>query len=344
MKFVTRKSKRRTTPMKDQSYMLRRRHMRTFAIVALLSAAWIGSAAAEVTSGKWTGGNPENNDPFFMCLNVSEDGLRLTPVGTQCLGNQGTEQRSIDLNWQSGTTPQNFKCNQNSYRRADQGDVAIGEDGSFTHTFQNASVNTTVTGQFDAAGTSVSGTARTIYCNQWIGCIDCSVEWSATPAAAGPPETVDPPATPAPAPPPGSVAPSGITPGQWAGGNPGSDDPFSICLNVSSDGQRLTASGTQCTGDQGQNQNSIDLQYQAGKTPDESRCNANVNRGASLGDLQIGAQGYFTHTFSNAYVNTTLTGRFDPTTQTAEGTANVTNAWTNCTVRWTATPAGAGTQ
>jgi hypothetical protein len=337
MSYVGRKSKRRRTPMKNQSHKSRRRQMRTFAIVVLLSAAWIGSAAAAVTPGKWTGGDPGSNTPFFMCLNVSEDGQRLTAVGTQCLGNQGQQRNVLDINWQSGTTPEGFGCNQNSYRGATQGDLVIGTDGTFTHTFNNAAVKTTVTGQFDSAGTSVSGTARTIVSNFFFS-INCSVDWTATPAAAGPPDTVDPPSTPAPAPPPGSTAPSGLTPGQWVGGNPG-NTPFSICLNVSQDGQRVTSVGTQCTGNQGQNRRSVDINWQSGTTPDGSRCNQNSYRGADQGDLQIGQQGYFTHTFNNAFVNTTVTGKFDPATQTAEGTARTINPHTNCAVRWTARPA-----
>jgi hypothetical protein len=111
-----------------------------------------------------------------MCLHVSDDGQRLTANGTQCTGNQGQRRNSIDIQWQSGTTPDEETCNQNSYRGASQGDLQIAPDGTFVHTFNNAWVNTTVTGKFDPTQGTVSGTARTIAPG-----IDCQIEWTATP-------------------------------------------------------------------------------------------------------------------------------------------------------------------
>ncbi len=151
--------------------------IQTLAILALCSVAWVGVVEAQgITPGKWVGGNPSSEDPYFICLNVSDDGQRLTAVGTQCTCDQGTNRNALDIQWQGGTTPGGGRCNQYSYRRADQGDVQIASDGTFVHTFKNFRVNTTVTGKFDPTQGTVSGTAHTI--NPWV---DCKVEWSATP-------------------------------------------------------------------------------------------------------------------------------------------------------------------
>ena len=307
--------------------------IQTLAILALCLFAWVGVVEAQgITPGKWVGGNPSSEDPYFICLNVSDDGQRLTAVGTQCTGNQGQNRNSIDIQWQGGKTPYDERCNQSSYRRADQGDLQIGSDGTFVHTFSNADISTTVSGRFDAAQGTVSGTAHSV--NQWI---DCKVEWTAAPASGGPGPTLPPPAATPPKRPPASGV-QGISPGQWTGGNPDSENPYYMCLNVSDDGQRLTAVGTQCTGDQGTNRNALDIQWQAGKTPQGDRCNQYSYRRADQGDVQIASDGTFVHTFKNARVNTTVTGRFNATEGTVSGTARTINPYIDCQVEWSATP------
>ena len=167
----------RDRQMRDRSSRGRKSCMQILAILALCSVAWVGVVEAQgITPGKWEGGNPTTETPFYMCLHVSDDGQRLTAVGTQCTGNQGQDRNSIDIQWQSGTTPDGETCNQNSYRGESQGDVQIGSDGTFVHTFNNAFVSTTVTGKFDPTQRIVSGTARTI--NPFI---DCQIEWTAAP-------------------------------------------------------------------------------------------------------------------------------------------------------------------
>ena len=327
----------RSRQMRERSSRRPQVGMRTWAIMALCSVAWVGVVAAQgIAPGQWIGGNPTDNNPFFICMNVSEDGQRLTAVGTQCTGNQGQNNDSININWQAGTLPDGTtQCNQYSYRGAAQGDLQIGADGSFTHTFSNAFVSTTITGTFDAAAGTASGTARTINV-----AVDCQVTWTAAPAAA--PDPLPSPAPAEPTPPPAAGV-QGITPGQWVGGSgtPTNSTPFYACLNVSEDGQRLTAVGTQCRGNQGQNQNSIDLQWQSGTFADGTPCNGNANRGLDLGDVQIAQDGTFQHTFSNFAVDVVVDGTFDAAAGMVSGTASVTTRWSpTCTIAWDAAPAG----
>ena len=153
-----------------------------FAATTLLSMAWIGSALAQdggITPGAWVGGDQTDNDPFYVCLNVSEDGQRLTALDTLCRGNQGQNQNSIDINWQDGEFADGTRCNQNSYRNIDFGDIAI-TDNKFSTTFKNFWVDTTVEGTFDPTNQTVTGTARTT--TRFIP--ECSIEWNAAPATA----------------------------------------------------------------------------------------------------------------------------------------------------------------
>lgn len=148
----------------------------------LVSVAWMGSVLAQeggITPGPWTGGEQSSNDPFYACLNVAPDGRRLTAINTLCRGNQGQNQNSIEITWEDGTFPDGSRCNQNSYRNLEFGDIGINEDGSFSTTFENYWVRTTIEGQFDTAAQTVTGTARTS--NNFIP--ECSVNWSATPGA-----------------------------------------------------------------------------------------------------------------------------------------------------------------
>ena len=154
------------------------RYMRTIANFSLLSLAWIGLVTAAPTPGHWQGGTPGTNDPYFVCLNVSPDGTKLTAVNTQCRGNQGQNQNSIDVQFQGGTTPTGEKCNQYSYRNLEFGDIAINADGTFNTNFTNSYINTTITGTFSATEQKATGTARSI--NPYI---DCTVNWEATPVA-----------------------------------------------------------------------------------------------------------------------------------------------------------------
>ena len=149
------------------------------AVTTLLSAAWVGSASAQqagIAPGQWVGGDETDNDPYYICLNVSADGQRLTALNTRCRGNQGQNQNSIDINWQDGQFADGSRCNQNSYRNIDFGDIAI-ENNSFSTTFENYWVNTTIEGTFDPTSQTVTGSARTS--TRFID--ECSISWEATP-------------------------------------------------------------------------------------------------------------------------------------------------------------------
>lgn len=148
---------------------------------------WISLVSAQesppIKPGVYEGGDRSNNDPFYVCLNVSEDGQRLTAINTQCRGNQGQNQNSIDVQFQGGQTPSGERCNQYSYRNLEFGDISI-IDNSFDTTFENNWVSTKIQGTFDPANEIVTGTART---NN--GFIDCTVQWEARPGLlSGPPQ------------------------------------------------------------------------------------------------------------------------------------------------------------
>ena len=290
--------------------------------------------AGAVTPGTWYGGDPTDEDPFFVCLNVAPDGRTLTAQGTKCRGNQGKNRNAFDIQWQDGRTPSDLRCNQNSNRDIGEGDVPIGADGRFTYNFKNFDVDTTVTGVFDADNNTVSGTARTV--NR---AVDCTISWTATPESDSnspprlPPDT-DPPT---PEPPP-ATSPDGITPGRWEGGNQGTENPFYACLNVSADGKRLTSDGTRCRGNQGQNRNAINTETQVGSSAGGGSCNANGNRQDNEGDLAIDGDGNFTSTFRNTWVDVRITGTFNAAGNSVSGTTVVSGGFGECTFNWTATP------
>ena len=154
--------------------------MQTVAVTTLLSATWIGSAQAQLTPGQWVGGDQTDNDPYYICLNVSADGQRLTALNTQCRGNQGQNQNSIDIQWQDGRLADGTtRCNQYSYRNIDFGDIAI-TDNTFSTTFENYWVKTTIDGTFDPAAQTATGTARTS--TRFFP--ECTINWEAAPATA----------------------------------------------------------------------------------------------------------------------------------------------------------------
>ncbi len=146
--------------MKSRLNKTRSFHTQTLVILPLLSAACIGSVTAAPQPGHWQGGAPGTNDPYWVCLNVSPDGKFLTAQNTKCRGDQGQNQNSIDIQFQSGQTPEGARCNQYSYRNLEFGDIAIKADGTFSTNFTNAFINTTITGTF--TDQKVTGTAQSI--------------------------------------------------------------------------------------------------------------------------------------------------------------------------------------
>ena len=153
--------------------------MRTFTVATLLSIAWIGSNSAQAVP--WVGGDQTDNDPYYICFNVSADGKRLTALNTLCRGNQGQNQNSIDIQWQDGTFADGSRCNQYSYRDLSFGDIAI-TDNKFSTTFKNFFVDTTIEGTFDPATKTATGTART----STRFSPECKITWEAAPATTPP--------------------------------------------------------------------------------------------------------------------------------------------------------------
>ncbi len=105
--------------------------------------------------------------------------------------------------------------------------------------------------------------------------------------------------------------------------------PFA-CLNVAPEGNRLTALNTSCRGNEGQNQNSIDIQFQGGTTPEGQRCNEYSYRNLQYRDIAINSDGTFSTNFTNGWVNTTITGTFAG--GTVSGTVRSITNWADCSV------------
>ena len=309
-------------------------HQQHFAMATtlVLVGAGLQSALAAPTPGVWAGGTPGTNNPYYICFNVSPDGRRLTASGTQCRGNQGQDQNSIQIDYQAGTTPDGATCNQNSYRNLEFGDIPIVNSGGtdvFDTTFSNSFVTTQIKGFFNPAGNRAAGAVRTR-----TPFIDCSISWEAGPGTPTPENEIPPAST---TPPPGPGKATGITPGRWQGGDPNSENPFFACLNVAPEGNRLTAQNTSCRGNQGQYQNSIDIQFQGGTTPDGQSCNEYSYRNLDYGDISINSDGTFSTNFTNGFVNTTINGKFEGAT--VSGTVRSVTNWIDCSVDWNAAPA-----
>ena len=132
----------------------------------------------------------------------------------------------------------------------------------------------------------------------------------------------------------------GIAPGNWRGGNEATQSPFFACLNVSPDGQRITAIDTDCRGDQGQFQNALEVVWENGLTPNGQPCSQLSYRNVGQGDVAIAADGSFTHRFENNFVKTEIVGRFDAANNLVMGTARTETPGVTCQVEWTASPAG----
>ena len=140
--------------------------------IARVGALNVRDVVGGITSGTWTGGNPDTEDPYYVCLNVSADGTELTEIDSNCTGDDD----GIDPNfnafyiaYEGGTTPDGSTCNSD----ADfDDDIPIQSDGSFSRTFSNDFVDITVTGQF--SGDTVTGTTRV------VSAVDCSVNWTAS--------------------------------------------------------------------------------------------------------------------------------------------------------------------
>ena len=155
-------------------------HMRTFLVFTLMSmsAAWLGSVVAAPKPEHWEGGNPGTHDPFWICLNVSADGKRLTAQNTQCRGNRGDDWNSIHIEFHGGRTSQGERCHAYSYRNINFGDIQIKDDGTFTATVINQWINKAISGTFNDTEQKVTGRTRSI--NKGI---DGGVDWEAMPAA-----------------------------------------------------------------------------------------------------------------------------------------------------------------
>ena len=149
-------------------------------LIAGLAAS--GTVLAAATPGLWEGGFRGSNNPFYACLNVSADGQRLTAINTQCRGNQGQNQNSIDIQWDDGVTiPGGQGCSNYSYRNASFGDIQIRSDNTFYTKFENWAVTTEIWGRFTTKDGKpiVLGGARTS--TQWSEA--CKVKWEAYPVS-----------------------------------------------------------------------------------------------------------------------------------------------------------------